>query len=122
MPRKNSAYAQGRWAEQIALDHLLKRKLKLLERNFRSAHGEVDLIMRDDDVIVFIEVRYRANNHFHTALESIDRKKCERIIATGHFYLTEKQRRSQQNYRFDVVALSGTPENIEIDWIKNAFQ
>ena len=79
---KNS-YQRGRWAEQAALEYLLTRNLKLLYKNFRSAFGEIDLIMQDKNIVLFIEVRYRSNNHFHTSLESINNKKCDRIIATS---------------------------------------
>ncbi|RKZ48886.1 MAG: YraN family protein [Gammaproteobacteria bacterium] len=118
---KNS-YQRGRWAEQTALEYLSARKLKLLSKNFRSAFGEIDLIMQDENIILFVEVRYRSSNHFHTALESINRKKCDRIIATSHQYLTENRGASQLDCRFDVVALSGPQETPTIEWIKNAFQ
>jgi putative endonuclease len=118
---KNS-YQRGRWAEQAALEYLSTKKLKLLDKNFRSAFGEIDLIMQDENILLFIEVRYRSNNHFHTALESINRKKCERIIATSHQYLSENRSASQLDCRFDVVALSGPQETPTIEWIKNAFQ
>ena len=116
------SYQRGRWAEQIALEYLLTEKLKLLDRNFRSTFGEIDLIMQDKSIILFIEVRYRSSNHFHTALESINRKKCERIISTSHQYLSENRSASQLDCRFDVVAVSGSQETPMIEWIKNAFQ
>ncbi len=118
---KNS-YQRGRWAEQAALEYLLTKRLKLLDKNFRSAFGEIDLIMQDENIVLFIEVRYRSSNHFHTALESINRKKCERIIATSHQYLSENRSASKLDCRFDVVALSGPQETPTIEWIKNAFQ
>ncbi len=113
---------RGRWAEQIALEYLLDKNLKLLEINFRSAFGEIDLIMQDKNIILFIEVRYRSSNHFHTALESINRKKCERIIITSNQYLSQNRCASRMDCRFDVVALSGKQETPAIEWIKNAFQ
>ena len=118
---KNS-YLRGRWAEQTALEFLLHEKLKLLERNFRSIFGEIDLIMQDKNIICFIEVRYRSDNHYHTALESINERKCERIIITSQQYLTQNRAASHLDCRFDVVALSGPQENSTIKWIKNAFQ
>jgi putative endonuclease len=124
MPDKSGkiSYQRGRWAEQTALDYLLSKRLKLLGRNFRSAFGEIDLIMQDKNIILFIEVRYRSSNHFHTAVESINRKKCERIIATSHQYLSENRSAAQLDCRFDVVALTGPQETPMIEWIKNAFQ
>jgi len=124
MPDKSGkiSYQRGRWAEQTALEYLLTKKLKFLDKNYRSAFGEIDLIMRDKNIVLFIEVRYRSSNHFHTPLESINRKKCERIIATSHQYLSENRSASQLDCRFDVVALTGPQETPMIEWIKNAFQ
>ena len=116
------SYQRGLWAEQTALEYLLAKKLKLLEKNFRSSFGEIDLIMQDKDIILFIEVRYRSSNSFHTALESINKKKCERIILTSQKYLSENRRALQLDCRLDVLTLSGTQENPTIQWIKNAFQ
>ncbi len=124
MPRNSgkNSYQRGRWAEQTALEYLLAKKLKLLDKNFRSLFGEIDLIMQDKNIILFIEVRYRSSNHFHAAIESIDRKKCERIISTSHQYLYENRNASHLDCRFDVVVLFGTQKNPTIEWIKNAFQ
>ncbi len=116
------SYQRGRWAEQTALEYLLTKKLKLLDKNFRSPFGEIDLIMQDKDIILFIEVRYRSNNHFYTALESISKKKCERIISTSYQYLSKNRSASQLDCRFDVVTLSGPQKTPTIEWIKNAFQ
>ena len=116
------SYQRGRWAEQIALEYLLAKKLKLLEKNFRSSFGEIDLIMQDKNIILFIEVRYRSSNNFHTALESINKKKCERIILTSQKYLSENRGALQLDPRLDILTLSGTQENPTIEWIKNAFQ
>ena len=124
MPARSgkSSYLRGRWAEQVALEYLLDKKLKLLEKNFRSAFGEIDLIMQDKNILLFIEVRYRSSNYFHTALESINRKKCERIIITSNQYLIQNRGTAHMDCRFDVVALSGQQEFPTIEWIKNAFQ
>ena len=124
MPSRStiSSYQRGRWAEQIVLEYLLEHRLKLLERNFRTAFGEVDLIMREGEIIVFVEVRYRANNRFHTALESVDRQKCERIICTSQQYFNRYRSGTRSDGRFDVVTLSGARESLVIDWIKNAFE
>ncbi len=117
-----TSYLRGRWAEQAALEYLQTNNLKLLEKNFRSIYGEIDLVMLDKDIIIFIEVRYRSNNDFHTASESISTKKCERIIITGKHYLSQNRNASRMDCRFDVVTLSGQQESPTIEWIKNAFQ
>ena len=116
------SYQRGRWAEQTALEYLLTKNLELLDKNYRSQFGEIDLIMQDKSIVLFIEVRYRSSDHFHTALESINKKKCVRIISTSHQYLSENRSASQLDCRFDVVVLSGSQETPTIEWIKNAFQ
>lgn len=124
MPAKSgkTSYLRGRWAEQAALEYLQTKNIKLLEKNFRSSFGEIDLIMQDKNIILFVEVRYRSNNYFHTALESVSRQKCERIIITSNHYLSQNRLASQMDCRFDVVTLSGQQESLSIEWIKNAFQ
>ncbi|HSD70799.1 MAG TPA: YraN family protein, partial [Woeseiaceae bacterium] len=60
----------ARRTEQLALDHLLRNGLDLLERNFRCRHGEIDLVMLDGETVVFVEVRFRKFSHFATAVAS----------------------------------------------------
>lgn len=118
---RESSYLIGRWAETIAMQYLLKKGLRLLDKNFRSAFGEIDLIMQDKNIICFIEVRYRGNNCLHTASESISKNKYKRIILTSHQYLLE-HRNPSMDYRFDLIALSGERNDPSIEWIRNVFQ
>ncbi len=113
---------RGRWAEDQASAFLVKQGLTLLDRNFRTPGGEIDLIMRERNCIIFVEVRYRATSHFASALESIDQKKCERIIKTSLGYLQMHREYSKDTCRFDVITVAGDTGNPEIGWIKNAFQ
>jgi putative endonuclease len=107
---------RGISAEQQAHDFLLSKGLKPICRNYRCKHGELDLIMRDQQSLVIVEVRYRKSDTFGSALESITRSKQERIISATQHYLSTV--RDDCPIRFDVVAISG---NSEINWIKNAF-
>lgn len=107
---------RGISAEQQAHDFLLSKGLKPICRNYRCKHGELDLIMRDQQSLVIVEVRYRKSDTFGSALESITRGKQERIISATQHYLSTV--RDDCPIRFDVVAISG---NAEINWIKNAF-
>jgi putative endonuclease len=115
-------HQRGKWAEQIAEDFLTGEKLKLLARNFHCSRGEIDLIMLDQNTIAFIEVRYRANNNYLHVLESINKKKCLRIIKTSQYYLQANRSLAKNPCRFDVITVSGRKDNTEIEWIKNAFQ
>ncbi len=108
---------QGEKSEQQACDYLLKQGLQLIEKNFRSQYGEIDLIMKDVETLVIVEVRYRKSNKYGGALESISRKKQSRIISTTQYYLSTHKVKS--SIRFDVIAMSN---NNDIHWIKDAFQ
>lgn len=102
--------------EDIALDYLLGQGLKLVQRNYRCKWGELDLLMQEQNTLIIVEVRYRKNAHYGSALESVTTSKQARIAtATKHYIMTYK---INQPIRFDVLAITG---NIPPDWIKNAF-
>lgn len=106
----------GRHGEELALKYLKQRGLKLLERNYASRHGEIDLVMQDQDTLVFVEVRYRKHDGFGGAAESIDYRKQSRIANTAEGYLQAHPWRGA--CRFDVVAIEGTAKP---QWIVGAF-
>jgi putative endonuclease len=114
---------RGDRAEQLALQHLQKNKLRLLEKNFQITAGEVDLVMQDQasDTLVFVEVRYRKNTDFGGAAASVTRKKQQRIIKASLAY--QQKHAPQSSMRFDVVAIEGdnVMETPNINWIKSAF-
>lgn len=116
------ARIKGNHAEEIACKYLVRQGLTLLTKNYRTAFGEIDLIMRDGEITAFIEVRSRKNNNFMDVLETIDSAKCNRIIRTSMYYLQENNRTDRDICRYDIVLLTGKPETAEIEWIKNAFE
>jgi len=101
----------GQRAEEHARRFLETHGLALVTSNYRSRHGEIDLIMRDGPQLVFVEVRYRRHQHYGGALASIDRR-----IHTANRYLQSSGHRGAT--RFDVVALDA---RFNIQWIPNAF-
>ncbi len=107
----------GNKAEQDACAYLQKNGLILLEKNFLTRAGEVDLIMQDDSMLVFIEVRYRKNTDFGGAAASVTLSKQRRIIKAALAY--QQKYAPQSSMRFDVIAIEG--DNESIDWIKSAF-
>ena len=117
----NQRKAAGDRAERIACRFLENHGLALLTRNFRCRRGEIDLIMRDDDSLVFVEVRYRQQNHFGYAAETVSRTKQGRIIHCARYYLNQT-RAWNEPARFDVVSIEGNPENIHIEWLRDAFR
>jgi putative endonuclease len=110
---------QGDAAERQALDYLSRRGLKLVTRNYRCKVGEIDIIMRDKDALVFIEVRFRQSNDFGSALESITTSKKRKLLAAANLYLQMTQ--NDEPCRFDVVAINGSGNN-RVTWIKDAIQ
>jgi putative endonuclease len=108
--------AQGAKQEAAACRYLEERGLTLLHRNFRCRHGEIDLVMRDDDILVFVEVRYRASERFGGAAASVDRGKQTRLSAAAGYYLVRHP--TDSACRFDVVAIGADGR---VHWIKHAF-
>lgn len=114
-----TAISRGRAAEDHACAHLLSAGLVLLERNYHCRRGEIDLVLRDADTLVFVEVRYRRQNSFGSAMESVDRRKQARLIAAAQHYLQARPNSARLNCRFDVIAITGQEKTLE--WIRHAF-
>lgn len=135
----------GANAEQTAQDFLKAQGLSILFSNFRCKVGEIDIIARQQQTIVFIEVRYRKNSAYGSPAATVTRSKQKKIIAASQYYLGQNPECSPQNsrYRFDVVQIqpasaadlqkkskqSQTADHhnnivfkgLKISWIKNAF-
>lgn len=113
------SFAVGLTAETSARDFLVKKGLKWIESNYRCKLGEIDLIMRDKDTLVFVEVKFRSSGAYGGALESITVSKQRKILKTASLYLLMRRIHDRYPVRFDVVCLEGTPP--VINWISNAF-
>ena len=109
----------GFLAEQHARDYLTSQGLQWIESNYLCRMGEIDLIMRDSDYMVFVEVRARASNSFGGAVASVTRSKQQKLIKTASLYLLVNKLYDKQPIRFDVLSIEGVPPSIS--WIKNAF-
>jgi len=107
---------RGDQNEKIASNYLRSQGLTLLTSNYHSRYGEIDLIMQDKDTLVFVEVRYRRSNKFGGAAMSITPGKQRKIALTAMQFL-QKNNKTDQHCRFDVVAISEQ----ETQWIKSAF-
>ena len=110
---------QGKTAEDKALSYLQRHGLRLLQRNYRSRGGEIDLIMQQAGTLVFVEVRYRKSSRFGSAAESVTAAKQHKLLNTASHFL--QQRGMDAPCRFDVVGISGSHQT-EIEWIRDAFQ
>lgn len=121
LQKKPTTKQIGEIAEKIACEYLQKNQLKLVMRNYRCRTGEIDIIMRDREMIVFVEVRYRKNYDYGGAIMSIDTRKQTKICAAATHFLQFKQLNEQVPCRFDVVTITGHGLN-RVEWIKDAFQ
>lgn len=122
MSEATAKQLRGQQAEDLACRYLLAQGLQLLERNYRCKRGELDLIMKHKDSIVFVEVRYRNTLRFGGGMESVDRHKQSRLIACAQHYLQYHKLGATIPCRFDVVAVAPEREQDAAQWIKDAFQ
>lgn len=110
---------RGRDAEQRAFEYLIAQGLTPVARNYRAPGGEIDLIMRQREVLVFVEVRFRRQARFGSAAESVNRAKQARLRLAAEHYLQRNTRHQSFACRFDVVALDG---ETGLQWLQNAFE
>ena len=113
----NQHLRTGLAAEKRACLFLQKKGFKLLARNYRWQRGEIDLIMKKKDTIVFIEVRYRHYDTHGSAEESVSINKQKKIIATAKHYLLKNNLYEKANCRFDVIAIN----HHQLTWHPNSF-
>lgn len=108
---------RGQAAEQRAAELLTSAGLKEITRNYRVRGGEIDLIMRDGDQLVFVEVRFRSRRDYGGAAASVTATKQARLTVAAQHYLLKL--RTLPACRFDVVALQA---DAPPQWIRDAFQ
>ncbi len=120
--KETSSSSKGQLTENFAEEYLSKQGLTLIERNFHSRQGEIDLIMLDGDTYVFIEVKYRKSKEFGGAIAAVSASKQKKIKQCVTFYL-HQSRLNEYNTpcRVDVVALEGDITQPDVTWLKNAF-
>lgn len=111
----------GRTGEEAALQYLDQQGYRILERNFRCRFGEIDLIARDGQTLVFIEVKTRRSRMFGAPALAVTKEKQRRLIKTSQFYLSQKGA-AQPVCRFDVVTVQIEGGEPRVEVIKNAFQ
>jgi putative endonuclease len=104
----------GARAEDLCADLLRASGLRLLERNWRCRHGEIDLIAEERGTLVFAEVRMRSSERFGGAGESVTPAKRARLVAAARLYLSRKP---EAACRFDVFLVAGD----RVEWLRNAF-
>lgn len=110
----------NRW-ERLAARYLQQQGLKLITGNYRTKAGELDLVMKDRQTLVFVEVRYRRYQQWASAEESVTITKQMKIRKAASQYLLQHRLTDKIDCRFDVVAINGTLTPPRVNWIQNAF-
>jgi putative endonuclease len=113
--------AQGNAAEERACRHLEGAGMTIVERNFRARGGEIDIVARKGDVLVFVEVRSREVPGFGTPEESVTPAKRRRIVGAARHYLSNVPPSSWREARFDVIAIEGSGDAAELRHYPAAF-
>ncbi|MFC1825832.1 YraN family protein [Thermodesulfobacteriota bacterium] len=111
----------GKDSESLAVRHLKKNGYKILQQNYRTKLGEIDIIAKDKQTLVFVEVKARKSGHFGNPKLAVTPKKQRKISMVALYYLKFTK---QQNIkaRFDVVTISFLQNNPHVEIIKNAFE
>ena len=108
----------GREKEELAEEYLRQQGYEILDMNFYGRFGEIDIIARDGETLVFAEVKYRKSERFGNSLEAVDTRKQKKICQTALYYLARHHIADSVPCRFDVTGITGE----DITHIKNAFE
>jgi putative endonuclease len=112
--------ALGRQGEDAATAELERRGYTILERRYRTRHGEIDIVAEDGDTVVFVEVKARLTGERGTAAEAVTVEKQRQLVAMARDYLS-RHRLTERRCRFDVVALDGAGEEQRLVVYRGAF-
>jgi len=114
--------AAGDVFEQRARAELERAGLTCLAHNYSTRHGELDLVMRDGNTVVFVEVRYRKSaSHGDAATSSTTSKQAKLILAAQHWLAVHPQHACRA-CRFDVLSYDGPADDIRREWLRGAFE
>lgn len=116
----------GKAAEALAANYLRDQGVTIVAENFATAYGEIDLIGRETNTLVFIEVKFRSKPYYGSAAEQVTTAKQARIVQTANIYLQQQRLADKITCRFDVVAIYpevGVSKSLpyRVEWLRNAF-
>ena len=111
----------GEAGEALAARLLRQRGYKIIETNYRNSLGEIDLIARDGNTLVFVEVKARQGLHFGNPKWAVTPRKQRKLSMVALYYLKQSGQ-SQSKARFDVVAIQSAGQRPEIEIVRNAFE
>ena len=114
----------GTWGEHLAEEYLCQNGIQIIARNVRTPHGEIDLVGRENQDLVFFEVKTRANMTFGYPEISVNFRKQTHLIESALYYFQSHPDESG-NWRIDVISIQKTQnmdQPVQIEWFKNAIQ
>ncbi len=114
----------GKWGEKLAENFLTAHGMQVIDRNVYTPYGELDLVARQDDMIVFVEVKARTNMSFGYPETALNARKKAHLVDAASFYMQEHlELDANTGWRVDVIAIRGNPSipNPEIEWFENAI-
>lgn len=117
----SSITSDGQRAEALAETYLKGQGLRPRARNYRCKAGEIDLIMTQDETLVFVEVRLRRNNRFASAAETVDGRKQQKLLRAAQHYLLQHRLTERVACRFDIIAFNRGLDVEAVTWLPNAF-
>jgi putative endonuclease len=112
---------KGKFFQLVAEEYLKRNKYKIIERNFYTKKGEIDIIAEKNNLIIFIEVRSKKGENIK-GYETVDFKKQKNIIESAKFYLESKNLTNKRDVRFDVISINFNEEEIILEHIEDAFR
>lgn len=112
--------AIGNYGEQKACEHLVKESYRIIERNWRTNVGEIDIIAAKDDVLVFVEVKTLPSGNAEILSHELDSRKQRKIIKTANFFLLKHREYNISKIRFDVIVID-MPDLPSVYHIQDAF-
>lgn len=114
----NQNRAKGHHYEETCAHWLIEQGAQIIDKNFHSKMGEIDLIIEDQGILAFCEVKYRASDQHGLPQETVTYQKQRKLFKTAQTFLQKHPHLQNQICRFDVISMRTN----QIEWIKNAFQ
>jgi len=112
----------GKHGEDLAVTYLKKNRYTIIQRNYRQKSGEIDIIARNGDTLIFVEVKTRKSLHFGHPFEAVTQKKQAQISRTALDYMT-RNKLTEATVRFDVISIMMVPDgNPQIEHLTNCFE
>jgi putative endonuclease len=113
--------SEGLWWERYVCTFFAARNVQVIDTNFHSRFGEIDMVAMDQEVLVFVEVRYRRASRFGSAVASVTPRKQHKIIQTVHTFRSDHPAYCHRTCRFDIIGIDACGQHTQIRWLKAAF-